>query len=140
MTSVAIHLNLLEANVNVTIGTLSKPSLCCSTFKGKVSPISIDIVFGQRANKKLVNDFKKNWGINLKWSNLVFFPGSVNLYIFPGSNLIISCYKALQDFQITTRKNIQVDWTWKKCQVESFYRYRLIHQTSSISNLSFSKD
>ena len=66
VTSVAIHLNLLEANVNVTIGTLSKPSLCCSTFKGKVSPISIDIVFGQRANKKLVNDFKKNWGINLK--------------------------------------------------------------------------
>ena len=31
----------------------------------------------------------------------VIFPASVNLYIFPGLDLIISCY-ALQDFQVTT--------------------------------------
>ena len=34
----------------------------------------------------------------------------------------------MQDFQVTTWKNVQVDWTWKKCQVGSFYRYRLIPQ------------
>ena len=38
VTSVAIHLNLLVANVNVTIGTLSKPSLYCSNVKDKVRP------------------------------------------------------------------------------------------------------
>ena len=60
------------------------------------------------------------WGINLyipiKWSKLTFFPGSVNLWIFPGCKLkILLCFAG--DYQI---------WPWKNVQVEPFYRYKLI--------------
>ena len=56
---VAIHLNLLEANVNVTIGTLSKPSLYCSTVKDKVSPISIDVAFWSKHKREVGQQLSK---------------------------------------------------------------------------------
>ena len=43
------------------------------------------------------------------------FPGSVNLYIVQGCNLEILQFFA-GDYQVWIWKNVQVDWTWKKCQ------------------------
>ena len=62
------------------------------------------------------------------------FPGSVNLYIFPGCNLkILQCLAGY--YQVWTWKKVQVDWTWK---VGSFYRYRLILQVcTSMGHLFF---
>ena len=95
MTSVAIHLNLLEANVNVTIGTLSKPSLCCSTVKDKVSPISIDVAFWSKHKREVGQRLAKTTSPISNWLLPRITQGLARNYKF--LNLLVSCH--LSNFQ-----------------------------------------
>ena len=72
---------------------------------------SIKIKSSYRVVPQLGNSF-----IPVKRSNQAFFPGLVNLYIFPGYNLkVLQCLAG--DYQVGT---------WKKYQVGLIYMYRLV--------------
>ena len=59
----------------------------------------------------------------------------INLYILPGCNLKNWQCIAV-DYQVWMWKNVKVDWTWKKCQVGSFYRYRLIPHLPCLGDIN----